>query len=135
MSKTQKTINGIIPLLLIINLFLIVCPNAFAAIVTADSCSADDISDAVQQCLNSGGGTVKIPPCQAGSSWNDGDTVKFDSGNLPLRIKGSGKDSTIIGYKSGADGTMFNHTGGAKFAELSDMTLKGNNYDLGGGCF
>lgn len=100
-----------------------------AAEETAASCSAQDISTAVQTVVDLGGGTVHLPPCQADNSWAQGDFVEIDT-DVSIRVKGAGMDLTVIGYQDGATygpGPAAMYFGGTGLVEISDFTLRGSD--------
>ncbi len=132
---------------------LILSDTILASDITAKSCSASDIQAAINKCISKGGGTVHIPACADGvngSTWSNGDSVCFYT-TVELRIKGAGKDATVIKYVSGAKpprmrtpcgghptgspGPQMWEAHGEGFKELSDLTLSGNDDDAksGGG--
>lgn len=114
---------------------------------TADSCSAADIQQSINESISTGGGTVRIPACEdgaLGSTWSDGDYVCFYTEET-LRILGAGQNSTVLKYANGAgppaSASCGGHTighpqnamvqaHGAGFKEIGHLTLSGSD-DLG----
>jgi hypothetical protein len=110
---------------LILLLMLVFNTGARAANATASSCAASDIQSAIDQVIGTGGGTVRIPACQADNTWAYGEGIIVNT-NVTLRIKGAGIDSTVIGFQDGVTyGGMF--FDGSGLVEISDFTFRGSD--------
>ena len=111
----------------------IILPTIFVTEVcaldaTANSCSAADIQSAIDNVIRTGGGTVNIPACQADNTWANRDRIIVKT-NVKYRIKGAGKDATVIGFQDNARRGVMGF-GGSGLVELSDFTFRGS--DKGG---
>ena len=83
-------------------LMMLTCATKVKAYdLTANSCSASDIQSALDNVISAGGGTVRIPACQADNTWNNGDRISVKT-DIEFRLLGAGKDNTVIGYQDGA---------------------------------
>jgi hypothetical protein len=129
MNAKSLTKLGMLVLCLNIISALVIVSGAGAMNATASSCSAADIQSAVDRVILTLGGTVHIPACQADNTWADGDRVIART-NVTLRIKGAGKDATVIGYQDGARRGIMGFDGSG-LVEISDFTFRGS--DVGGG--
>lgn len=111
----------------LITLLMLTCgTNAKAYNVTANSCSASDIQNALESVISAGGGTVKIPACQADNTWKNGDRISVKT-DIEFRLLGAGKDKTVIGYQDGASPSTGMFFEGSGLVELSDFTFRGSD--------
>lgn len=67
--------------------------HARASDQTASSCSLSDVNNAINTCINTGGGTVTIPACSE-TDWGTGTIAVPINTDTPLKILGAGKDVT-----------------------------------------
>ena len=120
-------IKANITIFFLITLLMLTCgSNAKAYDVTANSCSASDIQNALNNSISAGGGTVNIPACQADNTWENGDYISVTT-DIEIRLIGAGKDKTVIGYQDGAKPSTGMFFGGSGLVELSDFTFRGSD--------
>jgi len=100
--------------------------HAKAYNATANSCSASDIRSAIDNVISVGGGTVKIPACQADNTWKKADRISVKT-DIEFRLLGAGKDKTVIGYEDGANPSTGMFFEGSGLVELSDFTFRGSD--------
>jgi hypothetical protein len=125
----------IIFLFIAIMLGCVLVPGTYvnALDIEANSCSASDIQAAIDKVIRGSGGTVSIPACQADNTWGPGNHIRVTT-DITFRIKGSGMDSTVIGYQDSASpgkggaGMFFRGTG---LVEISDFTFRGHKTGSG----
>ncbi|WP_181907366.1 fibronectin type III domain-containing protein [Cohnella lupini] len=128
-QTTGKLKTRVLSILCALSVMLPVIPatTAFAATinVTAFGASGSDTTDdltAIQNAVNSAanGDTVLIP---SGTYYLSANV----NGKTGVKIAGAGRDLTTVRMTSGSGSTMFFYLHNVSNAEVSDMTLDGNN--------
>ncbi len=130
--RCKKLLVLFIFLLVLIGCAFLSRKNVDAIDLKANSCSASDIQSTIEKVIETGGGTVNIPACQADDTWGKGDYIYVKT-DVTLRLKGSGIDTTVIGFKDGAtpgnraDPSTGIFFGGSGLVEISDFTFRGSD--------